>query len=439
MVSMKDLAAACNVSIATVSKALNDQHDVSAKTKEMVRRKAKELGYFPNSAAKTLKTNRSHNIGVLFVDEAQSGLTHDFFSNVLDSFKRTIELKDYDLTLINCSKTHSNSMSYLDRARYRGFDGVVIACIDFRDPEVIELVDSDIPVVTIDYIFNNRIAVISDNVKGMRDLVTYVYEMGHRKIAYIYGNDSSVTQARISSFFTTCSQLGIEVPEEYLRKADYRDTEGTYLRTKELLELKDPPTCILYPDDFAGFGGKERVLASLFQAVTPRTAGFNTASFSSLSGTGCMLLIVLMLIGGSPGSTAGGIKTTTVAVLLANQVAVFRRAKSPQLFGRRIEDSAVRNGATLLIMYLALPMAGAAVMSAVENLPIGSCIFETVSAIGTVGLSLGITPSLGLISRLILIALMFFGRVGGLTLMYAFLNIRSTSPSQRPVEKIAVG
>lgn len=256
MVSMKDLAAACNVSIATVSKALNDQHDVSAKTKEMVRKKAKELGYFPNSAAKALKTNRSHNIGVLFVDETQSGLTHDFFANVLDSFKRTIELRDYDLTLVNCSKMHSNSMTYLERARYRGFDGVAIACIDFKDPEVIDLVDSNIPVITIDYIFNNRIAVISDNVKGMRDLVTYVYEMGHRKIAYIHGNDSSsVTQARISSFFTTCSQLGIEVPDEYIKKADYRDTEGTYLRTMELLNLSDPPTCILYPDDFAGFGG----------------------------------------------------------------------------------------------------------------------------------------------------------------------------------------
>ena len=256
MVSMKDLAAACNVSIATVSKALNDQHDVSAKTKEMVRKKAKELGYFPNSAAKALKTNRSHNIGVLFVDETQSGLTHDFFANVLDSFKRTIELRDYDLTLVNCSKMHSNSMTYLERARYRGFDGVAIACIDFKDPEVIDLVDSNIPVITIDYIFNNRIAVISDNVKGMRDLVTYVYEMGHRKIAYIHGNDSSsVTQARISSFFTTCTQLGIEVPDEYIKKADYRDTEGTYLRTMELLNLSDPPTCILYPDDFAGFGG----------------------------------------------------------------------------------------------------------------------------------------------------------------------------------------
>ena len=240
MVSMKDLAAACNVSIATVSKALNDQHDVSAKTKEMVRRKAKELGYFPNSAAKALKTNRSHNIGVLFVDEAQSGLTHDFFANVLDSFKRTIELRDYDLTLVNCSKVHHGSMTYLERARYRGFDGVAIACIDFRDSEVIDLVDSDIPVVTIDYIFNNRIAVISDNVKGMRDLVTYVYE---------------VTQARVSSFYTTCTQLGIEVPDEYLKTADYRNTEETYQRTMELLDLSDPPTCILYPDDFAGFGG----------------------------------------------------------------------------------------------------------------------------------------------------------------------------------------
>ncbi len=255
MVSMKDLAAACNVSIATVSKALNDQRDVSEKTKEMVRKKAKEMGYFPNSAAKALKTNRSYNIGVLFVDEAQSGLTHDFFANVLDSFKRTIERKDYDLTLINCNKKRSDSMSYLERARYRGFDGVAIACIDFKDPEVIELVDSNIPVVTIDYIFNNRIAVISDNIRGMHDLVSYVYSKGHRKIAYIHGKDSSVTQARISSFYTTCEQLGIEIPEEYIKEAKYRDTKGTYQMTMELLDLPDPPTCILYPDDFAGFGG----------------------------------------------------------------------------------------------------------------------------------------------------------------------------------------
>lgn len=255
MVSLKDIAAACGVSVATVSKALNDQHDVSQKTKDLIRSKARELGYFPNSAAKALKTNRSYNIGVLFVDEAQSGLTHDYFANVLDSFKRRIEEDDYDLTLINCSKRHERSMTYLERTRYRGFDGVAIACIDFKDPQVAELVDSDIPVVTIDYIFNNRIAVISDNIKGMRDLLTYVWQMGHRKVAYIHGGDSSVTQARVSSFFTTAAQLGLEIPESYIQEANYRDMEATHEKTLELLDLDDPPTCILYPDDFACFGG----------------------------------------------------------------------------------------------------------------------------------------------------------------------------------------
>ena len=255
MASLKDIAAACNVSVATVSKALNDQHDVSQKTKDLIRSKARELGYFPNSAAKALKTNRSYNIGVLFVDEAQSGLTHDYFSNVLDSFKRTIEKDDYDLTLVNCSKRHERSMTYLERARYRGFDGIAIACIDFKDPQVTELVESDIPVVTIDYIFNSRIAVLSDNVKGMKDLLTYVWQRGHRKIAYIHGGDSSVTQARVSSFFTTAAELGLKIPETYIREADYRDTKETHDITLELLDLDDPPTCILFPDDFAGFGG----------------------------------------------------------------------------------------------------------------------------------------------------------------------------------------
>ena len=199
------------------------------------------------------------------------------------------------------------------------------------------------------------------------------------------------------------------------------------------------PMLFLFLFEYRCFPAKDRFFLALFQAVTPRTAGFNTASFSSLSGAGSVMLIALMLIGGSPGSTAGGMKTTTLAVLLANQVSVFRRTKSAQLFGRRIEDSAIRNASTLLMMYLILPMAGAAVISAAERLPIGSCIFETASAIGTVGLSLGITPSLSTLSHLILIGLMFFGRVGGLTLMYAFLNLKGAAPSQRPVEKIIVG
>lgn len=261
MVSMKDIAAACGVSVATVSKALNDHSDISEGTKERVRRTAKQMGYFPNSAARALKTNRTYNIGVLFVDEALSGLTHDYFSYVLDSVKRTAEEYGYDITFINCSKNRKNRMSYLEHARHRGFDGVVIACIDFHDPEVIELIRSEVPVVTIDHLFDNRTAVMSDNVNGMRRLFTYIYEKGHRRIAYIHGADSSVTQNRLSSFYNTAKELGVEIPDEYIREAAYRDTEGTYKRTLELLDLPQPPTCIIYPDDFSSFGGLNAIQA----------------------------------------------------------------------------------------------------------------------------------------------------------------------------------
>ena len=261
MVSMKDISAACGVSVATVSKALNDHRDIGEKTKERIRQTAKEMGYFPNSAAQALKTNRTYNIGVLFVDEARSGLTHDYFSYVLDSFKRTAEEYGYDITFINCSKSDRNRMSYLEHAKHRGVDGVVVACIDFHDPEIMELVRSDIPVVTIDYIFNNRMAVVSDNVNGMNQLLTYVYDKGHRRIAYIHGADSAVTQSRLTSFYKTAKDLGLEIPEEYILEAAYRNTKETFKRTLELLDLPQPPTCILYPDDFASYGGMNAIQA----------------------------------------------------------------------------------------------------------------------------------------------------------------------------------
>lgn len=261
MVSMKDISAACGVSVATVSKALNDHRDIGAKTKERIRQTAKEMGYFPNSAAQALKTNRTYNIGVLFVDEAGSGLTHDYFSHVLDSFKRTAEEHGYDITFINCSKNAKNRRSYLEHAKHRGVDGVVIACIDFHDPEIVELAKSDIPVVTIDYLFNNRISVVSDNVDGMQRLFTYAYEKGHRRIAYIHGADSAVTQCRLTSFYKTAKDLGVEIPDEYIREAAYRNTNETFKRTLELLDLPQPPTCIFYPDDFSSYGGFNAIRA----------------------------------------------------------------------------------------------------------------------------------------------------------------------------------
>ena len=157
MVSMKDISAACGVSVATVSKALNDHHDIGEATKLHIKEVAKQMGYFPNASARTLKTNRSYNIGVLFVDEVpQSGLTHDYFSHILDSFKVTVEAQGYDITFINCNRGKKNTMSYLEHSKYRNVDGVLIACVDFKDPEVQELLQSDLPIVTIDYVYDNN-------------------------------------------------------------------------------------------------------------------------------------------------------------------------------------------------------------------------------------------------------------------------------------------
>lgn len=255
MASMKDISRACGVSIATVSKALNNHKDIGEDTKTHIRRVAKELGYFPNSSARALKTNRTYNIGVLFADEAMSGLTHDYFAGVLDSFKRTVEARGYDITFLNASKNRKDRMTYLEHCRYRGFDGVMIACVDFSDSEVKELVNSDIPLVTVDNAFPGRAVIVSDNEKGMRDLVTYIYEQGHRRLAYIHGADSAVTRSRLSSFYQTAGELGLTIPDEYVKEAAYRDTRGAGRMTEELLALKEPPTCIIYPDDFSSFGG----------------------------------------------------------------------------------------------------------------------------------------------------------------------------------------
>lgn len=255
MVSLKDVAKLCHVSIATASKALNDHDDVSEKTKKIVRKTAKEVGYFPNAAAQSMKTKRTYNIGVLYQDEANSSLTHEYFAHILESFKETISLKGYDLTFIN-SKAHDyKEMTYLEHCMYRNFDGVMIACIDFSNPEVIELVNSDLPVVTIDHTFNNATAVVSDNADGMQQLLEYILAMGHKKIAYIHGFDSAVTRQRLGMFNRILEDHGIKLPDAYIRECAYLDADATNSITKELLQLEDKPTCIMYPDDFSALGG----------------------------------------------------------------------------------------------------------------------------------------------------------------------------------------
>ncbi len=200
------------------------------------------------------------------------------------------------------------------------------------------------------------------------------------------------------------------------------------------------PALYFFFFEFFGTPLGERILLSLFQSVTPRTAGFNTADLTTLSETGTALIILLMLIGGSPGSTAGGMKTTTFAVLLSTAVSVFRRREHAHFFGRRIDDETIRNTVAVLMMYVLLFLGGGLIISRLEGLPLLSCLFETASAVATVGLTLGITSNLGMVSRGILILLMYIGRVGGLTLIFAALSgSRRGNTAKLPQEKLTIG
>ncbi len=282
MVTIKDIAAACKVSPATVSKALNGYGDIGEATREKIQQTASKMKYMPNAAARQLKTNMSYNIGVLFADETRSGLTHEFFSGILDAAKTEAEKLGYDITFIS-QYVGGKDTSFLEHARYRKCDGVLIASVDFHNPAVIELVESEIPVVSIDYVYNDRSSVMSDNMEGEYQLTRYLIDHGHRRIAFIHGEATSVTEKRLVGFHRACEEGGIDVLEEYLIEARYHDVKACERATEKLLNLKSPPTAILYPDDFSYMGAMrvfERMDISVPEDIS--VAGYDGINLSQV-------------------------------------------------------------------------------------------------------------------------------------------------------------
>ncbi len=199
------------------------------------------------------------------------------------------------------------------------------------------------------------------------------------------------------------------------------------------------PFLFFFLIEFRHMPMQERVLTSLFQAVTPRTAGFNTADYGTMSESGLLMTILLMITGGAPGSTAGGMKVTTIAVMTAMVRSFMKGKEHVNVYKRRIPSENVHNAFVLVILYLGLLLTGTVLISGAERLPVIISMFECASALGTVGLTTGITSGLSSISKLILIMFMYFGRVGGLTLIHALSLQRHRELSKLPAEKINVG
>lgn len=228
-----------------------------------------------------------------------------------------------------------------------------------------------------------------------------------------------------------------DVKTNRLHVRRYRMQTKVVLVTSALLLAL--PAAYFFFFEFQALPPAERFWGSLFQSVTARTAGFNTVDFNALSEGGVGVMIVLMLTGGAPGSTAGGMKVTTLAVMASTAFSVFRRQEETCFFGRRVDEGTVRSAMAILTLYLALFLSGGLLISRVEGLPLLTCLFETASAVGTVGVTMGITPQLGLLSRCVLILLMFCGRVGALTLVFAALSEGRGSAARLPKEKLIVG
>lgn len=259
-VTLKDIAKACGVSFSTVSKALKKSPEISEETIRLVAETARKMDYQPNLAARTLRTSRSYDIGVIFEDETGSGLQHPYFAEIFDSLNVNANESGYSLTFLNSS---GNKKSYLNQAFYRGCDGIVIASTDYCDAGIQELIKSDIPLSMLDYkgCFK-KASVMSDNYEGMSSLVEYIVHLNHKKIAYIHGELSEVTELRIKAYKDVLRKHNIGINENFIKAGRFHRTDSSGELTEELLSLDEDerPSCIIYPDDFACLGGIRTLL-----------------------------------------------------------------------------------------------------------------------------------------------------------------------------------
>ncbi len=252
LVKLKDIAQACGVSAATVSRALNGLADPGKKNTAFILRTAKEMGYYPNAAARTLKTSRSYNIGILYEDR----MDHEYFSLLLNEIRFAAENKGYDLTFIR-RFPNSEEGNYHDRARRRNLDGVVVVQADFHSPDVMRLASGSMPTVVIDHAYDGCDCVMCDNRGSVEQIVRAVWEKGHRRVAFIQGDDSMVTRERAAGFYKACAELGLKVPSEYVRQGRFHAPDICAAEVRALMAGSEKPGCILCPDDFSCLGALE--------------------------------------------------------------------------------------------------------------------------------------------------------------------------------------
>jgi len=283
------------------------------------------------------------------------------------------------------------------------------------------------------------------NKKYLRDL--YRESMGKKGFIFLSGGFNEVVRNLHSKYRIYAPVLKVGegrftdtdvVRYEFVNEA--ADIEWEKKSDYSFKEILTPLSqTLFFFTEFSGLDIKTRVLSSLFQAVTPRTAGFNTIDYTKFSDNGIAMTVILMLIGGGSGSTAGGIKMSTVFILAVTMCSILKQDKEVAVFKKRIEPDIIKNAVAVLFLDVALFIAGSMLISGIEGFSLKETMFESASAVATVGLTLGITPSLGTVSKLLLICMMYIGRVGGITLIFAAVTPKNNGNARYPKDQVAVG
>jgi len=219
-----------------------------------VRAAARYLGYYPNAAARSLKTRRVFNLGLLAQLHHKSGISAEYVTRVINAFQVEAEASGYDVTFVSRSIS-GKPINYEEHCLYRNFEGVAVICADFLSQQVRSLLERDIPCVTVDYLGAKHSSVMTNNEDAYEKLVDYVYRRGHRRIAVVRDNTTTIADIRLECLRKSCAARGMELPAENVFCARFNDTDSAAEATRALLELPQLPTCIFYPDDIACMGG----------------------------------------------------------------------------------------------------------------------------------------------------------------------------------------
>jgi len=248
-----DVAKKSGYSITTVSKILNNYPNVSVKAKQRVMETVEELGYIPNSSARTLASNKSNMIGVVFAEHLGIGMAHPFFGEVIEGFRKQVELYNYDLLFV--SRTIESNKNYHEHLRRRGVDGIVVVSMFADDKESKVFKASDIPAVFIDMNEKDTNSVYSDNFSGGIQAVNHFYENGHRKIAHISGNNAVFPAGeRTRGFRAGMEKCQLPIKEGYIVDGGYFSYEGGRVAMMKLLSLSEMPTAVFVSGDEMAFG-----------------------------------------------------------------------------------------------------------------------------------------------------------------------------------------